>query len=322
MTAPDRRPADIADLRARVDLVELVGRTVELKPRGKHEHWGCCPFRGERTPSFKVHAEQQTFHCFGCGAHGDVLDFLEGVEGLGKAAAIARLVELSGSSVTSPAPPRVPRRDPMPTDNGSAANRELAQQIWRETEVIRDPLALSYLGDRRKIDTWDDDRLRWHPHCPWRDEETGELLRVGAIIAPVVDHVTGHICAIWRIRPVLQGPVQRRGLGPTKGNAARLAWAPGPRLIVAEGVEDALAATKLFGLPAWAALSAGNMGALVLPERLSEVLVLADHDANGAGLAGAHALARRLKAGGRWAGVRWPTSRKDVNDVAMGRAAS
>ena len=79
--------------------------------------------------------------------------------------------------------------------------------------------------------------------------------------------------------------MERRGLGPMRGNAARLFHAPGPRLVIAEGVEDALAAHELTGLPAWAALSAGNMAALILPEHLREVLILADRDKHGLGQA-------------------------------------
>ena len=93
--------------------------------------------------------------------------------------------------------------------------------------------------------------------------------------------------------------------------------------MVAEGVEDALAAAELTGLPAWAALSAGNMAVLVLPERFREVLILADRDANGVGQENAHKLAARLRAEGRLADVRRPIAGKDANDVLRaGRAAA
>ena len=116
--------------------------------------------------------------------------------------------------------------------------------------------------------------------------------------------------------------MERRGLGPTRRNAARLSHVPGPQLVVAEGVEDALAARELTGLPAWAALSAGNMGDLILPERIREVLILADRDVNGTGQENAHKLAVRLRAEGRHAEVRRPTTGKDPNDVLpLGRGA-
>jgi putative DNA primase/helicase len=162
---------------------------------------------------------------------------------------------------------------------------------------------------------WNGDRLRWHPQCPWRGG------RAGCLVAPINDHATGLVVGIWRILPTLLGEVQCRGLGPTRANAARLFRAEGPQVVIAEGVEDAIAAHELTGLPAWAALSAGNMTELVLPHRLREVLILADRDESGLGLAKAHALAARLRQEGRQAVVRRPTTGKDANDVPRARRA-
>ncbi len=65
-----------ADLKARLKLEDLIrGAGVDLKPSGKNLE-ACCPFHAENTPSFKVHADQQYFKCFGCGASGDVFDWL------------------------------------------------------------------------------------------------------------------------------------------------------------------------------------------------------------------------------------------------------
>ena len=113
-------------------------------------------------------------------------------------------------------------------------------------------------------------------------------------MAPVNDAATGLVVGVWRIRPALEGQVERRGLGPTKGNACRLSQAPGPTLAIAEGVEDALAYGELSGVPCWAALSAGNMAELILPARFREVHVVADADA--AGRENAARLVRRLRA--------------------------
>ena len=54
-------------VRDATDLVELVQETVVLKPRGNNDLWGCCPFHGEKTPSFHVIPATQVWHCFGCG---------------------------------------------------------------------------------------------------------------------------------------------------------------------------------------------------------------------------------------------------------------
>jgi DNA primase len=65
----------IDELIARTDIVEIIGLRVPLKKAGR-EYKACCPFHGEKTPSFWVSPEKQFYHCFGCGAHGTVLRFL------------------------------------------------------------------------------------------------------------------------------------------------------------------------------------------------------------------------------------------------------
>ena len=67
--------AFIDELIARADIAEIIGSRVPLKKQGR-EYKACCPFHGEKTPSFWVSPEKQFYHCFGCGAHGTVLGFL------------------------------------------------------------------------------------------------------------------------------------------------------------------------------------------------------------------------------------------------------
>ncbi|MDF7679854.1 DNA primase [Enterobacteriaceae bacterium ESL0689] len=65
----------INDLLARTDIIDLIDVRVKLKKQGKNYH-ACCPFHNEKTPSFTVNGEKQFYHCFGCGAHGNAIDFL------------------------------------------------------------------------------------------------------------------------------------------------------------------------------------------------------------------------------------------------------
>ncbi len=66
---------DINRVREAADAVAIVGEYVQLRQRGS-DFWGCCPFHGEKTPSFKVNSQTQLWHCFGCGEGGDVFKFL------------------------------------------------------------------------------------------------------------------------------------------------------------------------------------------------------------------------------------------------------
>lgn len=55
---------------------EIVSKYVELRAKGR-EHWGCCPFHGEKTPSMVIQDDKRQWHCYGCGKHGDILDFVQ-----------------------------------------------------------------------------------------------------------------------------------------------------------------------------------------------------------------------------------------------------
>ena len=68
-------PGFVHDLLSRIDIVEVVGRSVDLKRAGTVSK-GLCPFHGEKSPSFTVSASRQTYHCFGCGVHGNAIGFL------------------------------------------------------------------------------------------------------------------------------------------------------------------------------------------------------------------------------------------------------
>lgn len=66
---------DLDKIKASVNIVDVIGNALPLKKQGK-EHVTCCPFHGEKTPSFAVNETKQFYHCFGCGVNGDVIDFV------------------------------------------------------------------------------------------------------------------------------------------------------------------------------------------------------------------------------------------------------
>ena len=71
----------IQELLARADVVEIVGRYVQLK-KGGANFMGLCPFHGEKTPSFTVSPAKQFYHCFGCGKNGNAIGFLMDYAGM------------------------------------------------------------------------------------------------------------------------------------------------------------------------------------------------------------------------------------------------
>jgi DNA primase len=76
-------PGDFAyTVKQQADIVRIVGDYVKLKKAGAQNFAGLCPFHQEKTPSFSVHATRQFFHCFGCGASGDVFSFVQKIENI------------------------------------------------------------------------------------------------------------------------------------------------------------------------------------------------------------------------------------------------
>ena len=87
--------AFIQDLLARADVVEIVGRSVQLKKAGAN-FAGLCPFHAEKSPSFYINAEEGVYFCHGCQVGGDVITFLREVEHLDFAEAVERLAARAG----------------------------------------------------------------------------------------------------------------------------------------------------------------------------------------------------------------------------------
>jgi DNA primase len=76
-------PGDFAyTVKQQADIVRIVGEYVKLRKAGTQNFSGLCPFHGEKTPSFSVHATRQFFHCFGCGVSGDVFAFVQKIENI------------------------------------------------------------------------------------------------------------------------------------------------------------------------------------------------------------------------------------------------
>src|SRR5881394_98903 len=99
--APDnstslRIPQDLIDrIRDATDIVEYIGGFVKLRKRGKN-YLGLCPFHQEKTPSFNVSADRQTYHCFGCGVGGNVITFIMERDKVAFPEAIRLLAERAG----------------------------------------------------------------------------------------------------------------------------------------------------------------------------------------------------------------------------------
>jgi DNA primase len=84
------------ELKQQADIVRVIGDYIKLKKAGAQNFSGLCPFHNEKTPSFSVHATRQFFHCFGCGASGDVFAFVQKIENVSFPEAIRSVAERLG----------------------------------------------------------------------------------------------------------------------------------------------------------------------------------------------------------------------------------
>lgn len=113
----------IQELLSRVDIVEVVGRYVQLK-KGGANFMGLCPFHGEKSPSFSVSPTKQFFHCFGCGKHGNAVGFLMEHTGIGFVEAVKDLAQQTGL--------QVPQEDLSPQERARAAEQRQQQATLNE----------------------------------------------------------------------------------------------------------------------------------------------------------------------------------------------
>ena len=340
------RPRDAAvALARRAGLGDVIARHVKLRRQGR-EYVGLCPFHDERTPSFTVSEDKGFYHCFGCGAHGDAIDFVMQFEGVSFRAAVGRLSDTAcgtqaGTSVIGGVRLRakVPL-DPARVDVDAEARMRRACEIWRTSRRITPrELAHKYLIARGlRPGAWGGNSA-WPPTLRCRRlryaEPDGPLC--GSIWHTMIGAVQRFYTArgAWALTGVHRTYISRdragkapvrspkKLLGSARGGAIRLAPG-GARLGLAEGIETALSVMQAVpGLPVWAAGSLGNLGGVALPPDVREVILLMDDDtADRNGLKRALDRARATYAGrGLKVRVAWPRPGCDFNDVLQGEAA-
>ena len=134
--------AFIQDLIGRIDIVDVLSKYVTLKKKGR-SHLACCPFHQEKTPSFNVNQQKQFYHCFGCGASGDVIAFLMDYERLSFSEAVEKLAGNVGLTV-----PRAAGQSAKPSKppEWTTLMRDIAE--YYHQQLITNPQAMAYLKQR------------------------------------------------------------------------------------------------------------------------------------------------------------------------------
>ena len=138
-------PQWLDELRARVALSGVIGRTTRLTKAG-HEFKACCPFHNEKSPSFTVNDQKGFYHCFGCGAHGDVIRWMTDQRGLSFMDAVKELAAEAGMEV----PAADPRAAAAAEQRDSLHDVMKATQDWFAARLASDEgaKARAYLATR------------------------------------------------------------------------------------------------------------------------------------------------------------------------------
>ncbi len=136
----------IQDLLGRVDIVDVIERHLTLK-KGGANYFACCPFHGEKTPSFSISPSKQFYHCFGCGVHGNAIGFLMEYSGLSFVEAVTELARQVGVEVPQEANPSG-RFAPPPAEQDALIDAmATAARFYRE-QLRHSPVAIDYLKRR------------------------------------------------------------------------------------------------------------------------------------------------------------------------------
>ncbi len=295
------------------DAGRLAG-ALNLKSSGKNQWRGDCPACGYRGALVLGEGEQgrALFWCANCRDGGGILDSLKACgqwDGHGHQA---------DASVPT-AIERIAERHRQRQEK-AARMSELAARDWRASEPITGTIGERYLREVRGIRGRLPETIRFAPSA--LHTESGE--RLPAIVCGAACWPSRDVVAVHRTFLDSDGtgkaPVvpDRKTLGAVAGAAIRLAPAA-PSMAIGEGLETCLSVMDATGIPTWAAMFAGNIAALALPELplASGIIIGADNDESGVGKRAAEAAAERWTRQGRSVRIALPPEPgTDFNDLA------
>lgn len=273
-------PHVIDDIRNRVPLSDVVGRAVTWDQKksqpAKGDYWACCPFHAENSPSFHADNRRGGYHCFGCGAHGDIFTFLKESEGLGFREAVQQLAGEAGIGPGGLAPlsleeeaKRKARADAERERQEQVQNkyrekeRRKAFAIWQAGTSFSDTPAESYLAARAITPLSPRLPLRFHSALPyWHDRTRADgekemfVLHEGPALLVPITGPTGTFLGVHMTYIDVERPGEKMALvcpesgkklpskkvrGSHRCGAIRLVRRQAPtRLVIGEGIETVL----------------------------------------------------------------------------------
>jgi hypothetical protein len=204
-----------------------------------------------------------------------------------------------------------------PRSEDDLARIAMATRLWDDAEEPRGTLAERYLNSRALELTAELAVLRFHPRCPWRDENTGKTERIPALIAAFRSIDDDAITGIHRIALKPDGSkIGRRMLGVVHRAAVKLDPSTTGELAIGEGIETCLAARQLGIRPCWALGSVGGLSFFPIIPNVTTLRIVGENDA--ASQRAIEMCDQRWRRAGRRVRVIRPTAGdKDLNDTLL-----
>lgn len=141
----------VEEVRLKNDIVDVVSGYVRLQKKGAN-HWGCCPFHNEKTPSFAVNGAKQMYHCFGCGAGGNVYTFVMNYENYTFPEAVKMLAQRAGVSLPEAEYDEEQKKRQNYRQRLLDVNKEAATFFYYQLRSPQGQVGYRYLADRALSD--------------------------------------------------------------------------------------------------------------------------------------------------------------------------
>ena len=291
---------DFAAIRRDHPIPPIAASMMKLQRLG--DEWkACCPFHQDRSPSFTIFDGGRHFKCFGCGAQGDVLDFVQRLHDVSLREA-ATLIGAHRLPVVSLA---------IPAAQPKESRRYEAISIWRAAGPAKGTPVDTYLRSRA-LSLPIPESIRF-ARLPYGKSGPSHPVMV-ALVASIDNRAIGiqrtYLNAAGTSKAAV--PKAKLSLGNVRGGAIRLAPCANG-LVVCEGLEDGLTLQQELGRAVWVAAGASNLAAMDLPQGVNELVIGADADA--AGEQAARSAAERFAGQGRQVRIIRPRAPfKDFNE--------
>lgn len=253
-----------ATVRDQASLSSVASRAGVKLVRAGQEWKGRCPFHADRSPSFTIYASDRRFMCFGCGAEGDVLDFLQRAHDVSLREAIAML--------DCGALPAIEPRRPVEPANDRG---EEARSIWQGARPVDGTPAEAYLR-RRGI------TMALPPCLAFSRLSYGARGSLYPVLVAAIYSPSGEVIGVQRTYLTEDGRKAsldkvKLSLGRVRGGAIQLA-PPAAEIVITEGLEDGLTLAQELELPVWVSAGTSMMPAMTFPPSVRSIVIGADGD--------------------------------------------